>query len=132
MKLKELKESEDPKEELEAAIKKQMSKKYYRKTREQAIKYLTRFSPHLFQELKESEESVDIAIGYDDHTSVYRLPIVQLKAAMKIDNADDLNDFIIDKGYAVDDADSHIDRNIFFDLTNNDIAEFRSQAKEVV
>jgi len=77
-----------------------------------------------------TDSTVTIAVGYDDHISVYELPASSLADLYRMDDGDDINDYIVDNGKHV--SDSEEDGEIFFDLTNDDIAEFRHQLKDMV
>lgn len=76
------------------------------------------------------EETIDITIAYDDHCSVYSIDMKHLSKLLKLQSADDINDYIIDNGTAKPDLDDNCEHgDIFFDLMSKDVDEFHSQIK---
>lgn len=85
---------------------------------------------HFLRELlKESNDIVDICIGYDDHCSVYRLPKSTLSKLAQMNKVDLINDFIVGQGKYISSKDDQGD--LFLDLTNNDVASFHEQIAEL-
>ncbi len=69
---------------------------------------------------------VDITIGYDDHCSSYRITLKELRRLIRSNNIDEINSFIVDNGEYVSDSCEY--KEIFLDLVNRDLDEFKRQA----
>lgn len=85
------------------------------------------------QELIERQSTFTIVVGYDDHMSIFELPVAAAQTLLKMSDADDINTFITSNGeYVGGDNEAEHSGDVFFDLANQDIDELHTQLKSTI
>ncbi len=75
---------------------------------------------------------INIMIGYDDHTSTYKVDEHVATNLLEMDSADNINDYITSMGMIVTDTYDCQNANVFLDISGDDIELFLADLKEEV
>lgn len=74
--------------------------------------------------------NINIMIGYDDHTSTYKVCDHMATAILLMDDPDAINDYITSQANIVTDTWDAQNANVFLDLNETDLELFHADLKE--
>lgn len=88
------------------------------------------FKQFLIEGVATSEAHVDVALGAGpDRTNIYRLPASALADMYRMDDPDEVREYVRDNGKLISDLD---DGDVFLSMKAQDIEDFRAQLKDMV
>jgi hypothetical protein len=88
------------------------------------------FKDFLIEGVATTDGHIDVAIGgHPDRTNLYRLPASALADLYRMDDPDEIREYVRDKGKFMNDLD---DGDVFLSMKTKDVEDFRAQLKDMV